>query len=162
VTRTVGVELPKPLYAALSGSDPGALEGLTFLLLSMRDDGWPHLAMLSVGEVVALDPGRLGLALWPRSTTTHNLTERGRATLAAVLDQTGYTVRMEVHAAGELSTPLAGTLARFDARVEEVSADSVPYAVLESGVRFRLTERDEVLARWAEVRTALRRDEAAA
>jgi hypothetical protein len=160
VTRPLGAELAGPLYATLSAPDPADPEGLTFLLLSVGEDGWPHLAMLSLGEVVALDRRHLHLALWPRSTTTRNLTERGRATLAAVLHETSYAVRMGVRAAGELSTPLAGTLARFEGRVEEVRADSVPYAVLESGVRFRLKERDEVLARWAEVRAHLRHDAA--
>jgi hypothetical protein len=160
VTRSLGSELPDPLYAALSTGDPGEQEGLTFLLLSVREDGSPHLAMLSVGEVVALDRRRLRLALWPASTTTRNLIERKAATLAAVLEETGYTVRLGVRAAGELATPLAGRLARFDASVEEVGADVVPYAVLESGVRFRLKEPREVLPRWAEVRAQLRRDPA--
>jgi hypothetical protein len=160
MTRPVGDELPDPLYAALSADWLGEREGLAFLLLSVDPDGWPHQAMLSVGEVVALDRRRLRLALWPDSTTTRNLTERPKATLAAVLEETGYTVRVVVRAAGEFATPLAGRLACFDASVEEVAADVVPYAVLESGVRFRLNEPGEVLPRWAEVRAQLRREAA--
>jgi hypothetical protein len=155
MTRPVGDQLPDPLYAALSGDGLGEHEGLTFLLLTVDPHGWPHQAMLSVGEVVANDRRRLGLALWPASRTTRNLDERARATLTAVVEETGFTIRLRVRRRGELSTPLAGTLAHFDAAVEQVRADVVPYAVLESGVRFRLRDRDEVLSRWAEVRACL-------
>lgn len=157
MTRSLGSELPEPLHAALAAEDPADGDGLTIGLLSVREDGWPHLALLSVGEVVALDRRRLRLALWPGSTATHNLTERGRATLAAVLEETSFTVRIAVEGAGELSTPLAGILARFEAQVTEAGADVAPYAVLESGIRFRLPDPDDVLPRWAEVRAALRR-----
>ena len=40
--------------------------------------------------------------------------------------------------------------------MEGASADEAPYAVLESGVRFRLKDPPAVLARWAELREALR------
>lgn len=156
MTRRLGEELPEQLYRSLSSDDPAGHEGLTLLVLSVGEDGWPHQAMLSVGEVVALDRRRVRLALWPQSTTTRNLTGRGQAVLTAVLDHVGYVARLRVSQSGELETPRAGTLARFDGRVEEVKEDVVPYAVLESGIRFRLTGRDDVLARWAEVRAALR------
>lgn len=161
MTRSLGARLPDPLYVALSARDPTAHIGLTLGLLTMRDDGWPHEALLSVGEAVAIDRRRLRLALWPTSTATRNLAEHGRATLATVLEQTSFTVRLTAHGAGELATRRAGTLARFEARVEETHADAAPYAVLESGVRFRLNDPDEALSRWAEVRAALRRDRAA-
>lgn len=155
MTRTLGPELPDPLYPALGGGDPADRVGFTLALLSVGEDGWPQQALLSVGEVVAVDRRRLHLALWPRSSAARNLAARGRATLTAVLAETSYTVRLAVRVHGELSTPRAGTLSRFAARVEEVGADVAPYAVLESGVRFRLNDPDEALARWAEVRAAL-------
>lgn len=62
MTRSLGSELPEPVHAALTVDDPAEAEGLTLLLLSVRADGWPHLALLSVGEVVALDRRRLRLA----------------------------------------------------------------------------------------------------
>lgn len=156
MTQRLGGELPDSLYGPLSSDDPAAHEGLTLLVLSVDDDGWPRQAMLSVGEVVAFDGRRLGMALWPQSTTTRNLTERGRAVLTAVVDETSYVVRLRVSRSGELFTSRAGELARFDALVEEVGSDVVPYAVLESGIRFRLTDREDVLARWGEVRAVLR------
>lgn len=157
MTETLGTELPDPLYAVLAAADPAEHVGTTLALLSVGEDGWPHQALLSVGEVLALDRDRLRLALWPASSAAANLAARGRATLTVVLAETSFTVRLAVRASGELSTPRAGTLALFEARVEEVRADVAPYAVLESGVRFRLNDPDEALARWAEVRAELRR-----
>jgi hypothetical protein len=156
VTRALGPELPDSLLGVLATDDIAAFEGLTFLLLTVREDGWPHVAMLSVGELVALDATELRLALWPGSTATANLARSGKATLAAVLEETSYTTHISAERVGNLETPLAGALARFHARVEQASADVAPYAVLESGVRFRLTDPQETLARWSEVRSALK------
>lgn len=150
MTRWLGPGLPEPLLAALA-DDPGDHVGLTFLLLTATDDGWPHLAMLGAGELWALSPGELRLALWPSSTATANLERGGRATVAAVLDGTSYSVRVRATRAADIEA-----LACFHARVEDVGADVVPYAVLESGVRFSLTDPGATIARWRRVRDALR------
>jgi hypothetical protein len=149
--------VPGPLGELLESDDLAAAEGFTMLLVTTTEDGWPHMAMVSVGEVVpAGGPDALRLALWPGSTATRNLTPSGRGMLAAVVDGTSYALRLALERAGEVETPLAGKLARFDARVEGASADEAPYAVLESGVRFRLKDPAETQARWAELRAALR------
>jgi hypothetical protein len=156
VSRRLDPVVPPALREVLDSDDLAAAEGFTMLLVTVTDDGWPHMAMVSVGEVVATGDESLLLALWPGSTATRNLTPSARATLAAVVDATSYSVRLAVTRAGEVETPLAGQLARFEGRVEGVSADEAPYAVLESGVRFRLKDPPAVLARWAELRQALR------
>ena len=43
----------------------------------------------------------------------------------------------------------------FEARIDEVRRDEVPYAVLTSGIVFDLPDRDVVLARWHETIEAL-------
>ncbi len=126
------------------------------LLMTTTEDGWPHLAMLSVGEVVVTGDESLRLALWPGSTATRNVTPEGRATLAAVVDGTSYALRLAVRRTGEMETPLSGKLAQYDAHIDGVSGDEAPYAVLESGVRFRLKDPAGTQARWAELRAALR------
>ena len=156
MSRPLDPVVPPALRERLDSDDLAASEGFTMLLVTVTGDGWPHLAMLSVGEVVASGDQSLRLALWPGSTATHNLTPSGQATLAAVVDGTSYSVRLAVARTGEVETPLAGQLARFEARVKAASADEAPYAVLESGVRFRLKDSDATLARWAELREALR------
>jgi len=156
VSRPLDPLVPAPLRALLDAdpADP-AVDGLTLLLLTTRADGWPHQAMLSVGEVACPAPDRLSLAVWPQSSSTRNLRERGRATLTAVVGGVSYLLRLEVEEGGELRTPLAGTLARFGARVVAVVADEAPYARLEDGVRFTLNDRDATLPRWREVKEAL-------
>ena len=156
MSRGLDPVVPPALRELLDSDDLAAAEGFTMLLVSVTADGWPHMAMVSVGEVVVSGDSSLRLALWPGSTATRNLTPSGSATLAAVADGTSYSVRLVVTRDGEVETPLAGQLARFEARVEGASADEAPYAVLESGVRFRLKDPPSVLARWAELRQALR------
>jgi hypothetical protein len=148
--------VPPALRAALDREPAGDGTDVTVLVLVVREDGWPHVAMVGPGELVVLDDRRLGLALWPRSTATKRLTPGGRLTLTAVLDGASYAVRATARRLEDLETPLAGRVARFEVEVEAATSDDAPYAVLESGVRFRLKEPDQTLSRWQEVRTALR------
>lgn len=154
----MGDTVPAPLLARLD-ADVGRpeAEGFTILVLTSSSNGWPHVAMISVGEVVVAADGVLRLALWPTSTAARNLSSERRGTLAAVVDAVSYQLRVAVEDRAELETPLAGRLVCFTLRVEEVRADEAPYAVLESGVRFRLKDPAATVARWREVRAELRR-----
>lgn len=154
MTRAIEASVPQALRDALAGEPTD--DGFTVLLLTGREDGWPHLSMLSAGEVVVLDEQRLRLAVWPASTAAGRLAADGRATLAAVLAPASYLVRVDARSLGEIATPLAGRLAAFEATVRSASVDEAPYAVIETGVRFRLKDPDATLPRWAEVRRALR------
>lgn len=153
MSRPLDPIVPEALRALLA-ADPGdaSVDGFTLLLLTTRADGWPHQAMLSVGEVapVAGAGDRLTLAVWPGATSTANLRDRGRATLTAVVDGVAYALFLAVEAAGEV-----GRLARFDAHVEAATADEAPYARLESGIRFTLVDRDATIARWRATRSEL-------
>jgi len=152
------LDLPiSPALARAVDADPDPGEGFTILLLSATDDGWPHAAMISTGEIVTTGEASALLALWPDSTATANLSSAQRASLLAIVDGTSYSVRLSVRRLPDLSTPLAGTLACFEGLVEAARADEAPYAVLESGVRFRLRDTAGTLARWNETRAALRR-----
>jgi hypothetical protein len=141
-------------------ADPGdaAVDGFTLLLLTTRADGWPHQAMLSVGEVAVVADNRLKLAVWPGATSTANLRERGQATLTAVVAGVAYALFLSVEAAGDLAVVGGGhaaALARFDARVTKATADAAPYATLDHGVRFTLVDRDGTIDRWRATREAL-------
>lgn len=142
-----------PLFQA---PDVGALEGLTFLLLSNTEDGWPHLAMISVGETVALDDRHLRLALWRNSTASGNLSREGRATLALVYANAGWYIRLACTRGEDLQVSTGERYAYFDATVEEVIEDAAPYADLASGVTFRLKDSSAILPRWQATVDALR------
>ena len=157
MTRPVEPVVPPALSAVLEDDDIAETEGFTLQLLTVRDDGWPHAALLSVGELVVVDDRRLRLAIWPGSTSAANLAARPYATLAAVLAPTSYLLRVSVEPLAPLETERGGRLAAFEATVEAAAADEAPYAVLESGIRFHLSAPDETLPRWAETRRALRK-----
>jgi hypothetical protein len=144
------------LRSVLDDDDLGAHDGFTMLLATLREDGWSHLTMVSVGEVVVVDDMTLRVAVWPGSTSAANIAATGRVTVAAVIPPTSYLVRVRTRPLGMLETELAGRVAAFEATVAAAAADEAPYAVLESGVRYRLRDPESVLRRWAEVRRALR------
>lgn len=156
MAQSIGPRIPGHILALLSGDALERHVGITFLLLSGSAEGWPHLAMLSVGEVLALDERHLHLALWPASTATDHLSRSGRATLALVHAGAGYSIRLSVRRASDLVTQLSGRLARFECVAEDILEDIAPYAVLEAGVRYRLKDPVATVYRWQEVISALR------
>lgn len=136
--------------------DPAVDDGFTILVLTTAGD-WPHLAMVSRGELVCTDERRLLVALWATSTACRNLSAAGQATLSAVVDGVAYSLRVRARRLDDLTTPLAGTLACFALEVDSVFGDEAPYARLESGVRFRLLDAGATVPRWVEVRAELAR-----
>lgn len=155
MSRSLGNALPAALMPLLDGRDLSGREGLTLLALTVGAEGWPYVAMLSVGEVLAAGDREIRLAMWPGSTSTANLTRSGRATLMVVHAGVGYYLRLSAQRLGDLSigrTPRAF----FRATIEEVLEDVVAYAVITSGLTFRLVDRAKVLPGWEESVQALR------
>lgn len=153
--RELAAALPDVLLGFLDGTDLESKQGETLLLLTATPDGWPRLALLSAGEVYAPSAAEIRLALWPDSRTTANLASSGRATLSAILDGTAYDVELEARRGTDIRQP-GGHLASFSAAVRSARADTVGYARLESGVRYRLNDPEQVLARWRSTIAALR------
>jgi hypothetical protein len=147
--------LPEPLLALLAGDGLESAVGFTVLLLTVDPNGWPRQGMASLGELVALGPAELRLALWPTSRTTANLTRSGRATLSLVHQRVGYTVRCTAARRADLELPLSGRLACFQLPVVGVAADRAEYAELTGGVSYRLPRPELVLPRWRETVAAL-------
>jgi hypothetical protein len=156
MSRSIGDELPTSVQHLLDGSDLSNREGLTFLLLTNDENGWPQVAMLSVGEVVAVDRRTLHAGLWLGSGTTRNLSRSGRATLMLVADGSGYYVRVSVRRGDDLDLGADGRLAYFVLHVVDVQEDSADYATLTSGVTFRLKQPDQVVPRWQHTIDSLR------
>jgi hypothetical protein len=156
MTRSLGKELPDALRQMLDGSDLAGREGLTFLLLTLDEDSWPHMAMLSVGELVAMNNHALRGALWLHSSTSKNLSHNGRAMLTIVADGNGYYVRLAARRGPDLDLGADGRLAYFEMEIEDVQVDSADYATLTSGVTFRLKQPEQVVPRWQHTVDALR------
>jgi hypothetical protein len=156
MTRSLGNELPEALRQLLDGSQLAEREGMTFLLLTTDEANWPQVAMLSVGELVAVDARTLRAGLWLHSTTSKNLTRSGQATLMFVANGNGYYVRVAARRGPDLDVAGNGRLAYFALKVELVQVDSTDYARLTSGVTFKLNDPDQVLSRWQHTVDALR------
>ena len=79
MSETLPPVLPETLHRLLDGSDLDGKVGETMELLTVGPEGWPHVALLSAGEVLAATPEEIRLALWPSSQTTANLRRTGQA-----------------------------------------------------------------------------------
>jgi len=157
VSRSAGHELPPAVRQQLDGSDLARAAGLTVLMLTVDEAGWPRVAMLSAGEVLAVGPREIGVALWSDGTSAANLTRAGRATLALVHAGSGWYVRCTARREADLGLDGGRALAAFVLDVEEVLEDVVPYAALTTGIEFQLAEPERTLAAWRAVVDALRR-----
>jgi hypothetical protein len=142
------------LREVLDGTAPGDRVGETFLLLTVSEDGWAHVALLSVGEIVATSTRELRLALWRNTTTGTNLKRSGRATLVAIIDGAAYYSKLAVDHVGQLDTGHE-SLEAYRAAVEQTLVDRVGYAELIGGIRFRLPNEEAVVRRWEETVGAL-------
>jgi hypothetical protein len=156
VTRSLGTRLPDSVRGLLDGSELAQREGLTFLLLTNDEDGWPQVAMLSVGELVAVAPDVLHAGLWLHSGTSRNLTRSGRGTLVVIADGNGYYVRVSATRGEDLQLGADGRLAYFMLKVEDVQEDSADYARLTTGITFELKSPEQVVPRWQHTVDALK------
>jgi hypothetical protein len=154
MSRELEPSVPEPVRRCLQ-DEPEHQLGLTILVLSELEAGWPHLAMVSVGELVVAANGRLALALWPTSTCAGNLARTGRATLAVVADGFAFSLRCQVD--DELPIPAGEdpAMRAFVLRVAAAIEDAAPYADLLSGVTYRLHDAEATVARWRRTRAAL-------
>ena len=154
MSRELAPAVPDAVRRCLE-DEPERQVGLTILVLSELEAGWPHLAMVSVGELVVATDGRLALALWPTSTCAANLARTGRATLAMVADGLAFSLRCEVDDERPITAGEDPAMRGFVLRVIAVTEDSAPYADLLSGVTYRLHDAQATLARWRRTRAAL-------
>ena len=83
--------------------------------------GWAHPALLPYSEVLALDAGRLRLALHAGFRSARHLRESGRATL--VFADAELSLYVKVEALGLPEAPGVPGLARFELVVRDVLED---------------------------------------
>jgi hypothetical protein len=155
VPRSLGSAVPAELAAALDGRRLAERVGDTYLLITTSEEGWPHVAMLSAGEVLAVEEAMLRLGLWPGTRSTENLLRSRRGLLMAVMPPATYYLRLRVRALGEVPVE-DRRLAVFDAAVDDVLEDVVGYARVTAGIRFELTDPPRIIAHWASAIAAMR------
>jgi hypothetical protein len=116
-------------------------------LVTVDADGWPHIALLSLGEVLSISESRMRLGLWPNTTTTANLTRFGRGLLMHVAEGAAYYVRL-AGPAHRRHQVRRGQLVAFELEAVGVTVDQVGYADLLPGVTYRLKRPSQILERW--------------
>ena len=120
MSRSLGAALPRALQARLSQKDLPRFLGRGLPLLTVDDRGRPHPMLCSYLEVLATSATTIRVAVGARSNTRRNLEARGAATL--LIAEPDVTMYVKCRAAG--APLIAGELARFDLRVEDVLEDA--------------------------------------
>jgi hypothetical protein len=137
------MELPSAWVSQFNGLDLDAKLHVAAVLGTVDDAGWPHLAYLSAGEVLAHGTQRLSLVLWPSSRSTANLRRVGHGVLHAAADGAVWETRLVAQVRAD-----ADGLVVFDAEVTGVHRHAAPYAEVTGLVGFRLHDSASTLDRW--------------
>ncbi|MBE9916252.1 pyridoxamine 5'-phosphate oxidase family protein [Paenibacillus donghaensis] len=147
-------ELSGELYELLNGRDLGTKQHEAMMLLTVTEEGWPHTAMISVGEVIAVDSKRLRLAIWPDTTTTNNIIRTEKATLALVYGGAAHYIKLALRRLPELPDA-QHPRERFEAEIISARSDVAVYADLTTGIQIDLKDESSVIERWRETLTEL-------
>lgn len=139
--------LTPELASLLDGRHLASKVGQTFLLSTCDSDGWPRLALLSVGEVLALPTGQLRIATYSASQTTRRMAETRRCLLVFVVAGTVQKLRLEIDAL-DLPAEEGLPLRAFVGTVLSREEDRVGYATVVRGVEYELGDEETVLQRW--------------
>ncbi|MCY4582762.1 MAG: pyridoxamine 5'-phosphate oxidase family protein [Chloroflexi bacterium] len=119
----IGRELPPDLFDALWNEDVTVERGRAVLIVTADENDWPHPALLSFREVGARAPNTIRVVTYNGSTTTRNMRENGRITLAFVDERFTYYVK---GTAKEIPRHLAGAseyFATMDVRITQILKD---------------------------------------
>ena len=145
--------IPAVVAQYLNGED--LLSKMQALRLSTLDAaGWPHAALLSAGDMLALPNGRIRFALFPQSSMAANLLRDGRLTLTLVLAGKICELRGRVQRLQQTTPEVP--LACLEMQVESVREHMAPYADVTTGITFALHDPPTVLDRWRQQIAALR------
>jgi hypothetical protein len=142
---------PDPaVLALLDGTDLAGKLGTTIQLITVDPAGRPRIALLSVGEAVAVSPTHWRLALHAGSGSAENLGSPGRvATATVVVEGSHHGHELTVVEVGPRVVGGRSCLV-VDVAVSASWRDDVDYATLTHGITYELTvPAQEVLGRWA-------------
>jgi hypothetical protein len=136
--------MPAEIFDFLNGDDLDRKLSQAIRISTVSEDGWPHAAMLSAGEMLALDASEVAMLLYEGSNTSKNLAFDGRLTITLPRDRGLCEMRLRAAAKKQ-----EGRHRLFTASVEDVRQHRSHYAEVVSGVTFRLHDPTAVLARWS-------------
>ncbi|KQL55688.1 MULTISPECIES: hypothetical protein [Bacillaceae] len=140
----VNKSLPKQVQAFLNGQDFDQKKELAMYFVTVDDEGFPYKAMISVGEVIALDETTLRIALWEHSKSASFTKQAKKATLFLVLPPTAYDLQLTV----TYVRTEAGQVI-FEGALKQVKVDEAPYATIVSSVQCRFKEEQQTVQQWS-------------
>ncbi|OAB40264.1 hypothetical protein [Paenibacillus antarcticus] len=138
-------QLSLPLFEFFNGKNVSDKQHEALFLLSVDEEQWPHVAMISVGEIVAMNEAELRLSLWRNSVTTTNIIRTGQATIVVILGGIAYYIKLSVQ-----EQSILDERQRFVATIASIREDVAKYADIISGVRIQLKEPQPVIQHWKE------------
>ncbi len=139
MSRALGNQLPDSIVRLLDGTDLPQRWGQTLLLTTVDNNGFPHFAILTYGEILSVGPTELRIGMYPNSSTTRNMQARPEATLLMVVGEAIYYIKGR--AASRPSKSEATV--RFDITPEAILVDDEPGARITSGITFELATGKE-------------------
>jgi pyridoxamine 5'-phosphate oxidase-like protein len=151
MSRSLGNTLPADLLATLRGRDLERVADQVIVVCTVDERGFPHAALLSYFEVVALGAGTLRLAMYGDSRTTANVVREKRLTLILVHAHVAYYIKGEA----DVIAPAMKTMdynAKVHMRIVDVLADAAnpelePGAYIASGPTYVNPMRAQEMAR---------------
>ncbi|MBX9956791.1 pyridoxamine 5'-phosphate oxidase family protein [Peribacillus simplex] len=143
------MEIPEEIFDLLNGKELVNKQHEAMMLLTISEEGWPHTAMISVGEIVAVSRKELRIGLWPDTSTTANVIRTHKATLILFWKGKAQYIRLSLEKLKELPN-VQYKRVRFHAQIVEAREDMAKYAEIRSGIKIDLKNPKEVVERWSE------------
>jgi len=144
VTAGLAVPVPRDVRSLFEEADLEARFGLAYELVTVDEDGWPRIAMLSHGEIETT-PDSVRFVLWLGSTTGENLAAGRPALLSVVSD--GFVCYLLGRA-----LPLRSTseYSCFEMSVERVRMDAHEGFPVRSPITFGIEgrNRNDAVSEW--------------
>jgi len=84
MARIIGREIPDELAGYIRDAPRRMEGGVAVILVTIDENGWPHIAILSLWEIALKTRRKIALATFSGSTTTRNLQERRLLTLVFI------------------------------------------------------------------------------
>ncbi|MEF2094623.1 pyridoxamine 5'-phosphate oxidase family protein [Bacillus sp. CFBP9009] len=143
------MEMPEEIFDLLNGKELVDKQHEAMMLLTISEEGWPHTAMISVGEIVAVSRTELRIGLWPDTSTTANVIRTHKATLVLFWKGKAQYIRLSLERLKELPY-VQYKRVRFHAQIVEAREDMAKYAEIRSGIKIDLKNPKAVVERWSE------------
>lgn len=140
-------QLSAPIFEFLNGKNLSDKRREAMMLLTVTKDGWPHTAMISVGEIVAVNREELRIGLWQDTKTSKNIVRTKQAALNFFYNGKAIYIELSL----KKLDPLQNTeypRDRFSAKIISFREDMAKYADIISGVQIELKMPEEVISRW--------------